>query len=72
MVSGTGADANIEAFGEVFSRHGFRDTLKTDNGPPLNGMESHLLEQYFCWASIKHTTIVSGEDPESNGLVRHL
>lgn len=68
IVNSTGADANIEAFDNIFTRHGYCESLKTDSGPPFNGNESHQLQQYFKWAGIKHHTITSAEDPEANGL----
>ena len=33
IVNGTSAEANIEAFDEIFSRNGYCETLLTDNGP---------------------------------------
>ena len=68
VVKGTSADANIPALDDIFARHGFCKRLKTDGGPPFNGNENHSLQQYFRWASIKHKTTVSAEDPEANGL----
>ena len=67
-VNGTSAQANIAAFDTIFSRHGFCKTLTTDGGPPFNGLDSHELQEYFRWAGIKHTTTMSAEDPEANGL----
>ena len=67
-VKGTGAEPNIVAFDNIFSRHGYCKTLVTDGGPPFNGKENHALQQYFRWAGIDHTTTQSAEDPESNGL----
>ena len=68
VVRGTGAEDNIEAFDNIFTRHGYCKTLKTDNGPPFNGKESHLLQKYFKWAGIEHRPTTSAEDPEANGL----
>ena len=68
VVNNTGADANIAAFDEIFARHGFCKTLKTDNGPPFNGKEYHELQNYFKWAGIKHIPTRSADDPEANGL----
>ena len=68
VVSGTSADANIEAFDTMFCRHGYPETLKSDGGPPFNGEDSHLLKQYFRWAGIKHNITTSADDPEANGL----
>ena len=68
VVRSTGAEENIEAFDQIFSRHGYCESLKTDNGPPFNGKENHLLQQYFKWAGIIHQPTYSAEDPEANGL----
>ena len=68
VVKGTGAEENIEAFDSIFSRHGYCERLKTDNGPPFNGNENHLLQRYFKWAGIDHQPTLSAEDPEANGL----
>ena len=62
----TSAEENIVALDEILSRHGFCDTLRTDNGPPWN---SHLMKEYLKWAGIKHEPTKSAEDPEANGLV---
>ena len=67
-VNSTSAGANIEAFDSIFSRHGYCKTLTSDNGPPFNGGEYHLLQQYFQWAGIEHRPTSSAEDPEANGL----
>ena len=69
IVKGTSSDANIKAFDNIFARHGFCDTLKTDNGPPFNGAGSHELNQYFKWAEIEHKHILIAEDPEASRLV---
>ena len=68
VVKSTRADANIEAFDNMFSRHGYPKKLKTDGGPPFNGNENHELQKYFKWAGIKHSPTHSAEDPEANGL----
>ena len=68
VVRGTGGEENIEAFDNIFTRHGYCKTLKTDNGPPFNGKESHVLQKYFNWAGIDHQPTASAEDPEANGL----
>ena len=69
----TSAEENITALDEILSRHGFCDTLRTDNGPPWN---SHLMKEYLNWAGIKHEPTHSAEDPEANGLaeafMKHL
>ena len=76
VVKGTSAEANIEAFDNIFARHGFCSILKTDGGPPFNGNENHLLQKYFKWAGIVHQKTHSAEDPEANGLaeafMKHL
>ena len=68
IVNSTSAEANIEAFDNIFTRHGYCKSLKTDRGPPFNGNEYHLLQKYFTWAGIKHIRTQSAEDPEANGL----
>jgi len=68
VVRGTSAEANIEAFDNIFAIHGFPSKLKTDSGPPFNGGENHLLQKYFKWAGIEHHTTYSADDPEANGL----
>ena len=76
VVKGTSAEANIPALDSMFARHGFCKRLKTDGGPPFNGKENHILQQYLQWAGIKHNTTISAEDPEANGLaeafMKHL
>ena len=69
IVSSTGAGANIAAFDQIFSRHGYCSLLLIDNGPPFNGSGSHDLQQYVKWAGIKHHPNRSAEDPEATGLV---
>ena len=68
VVNSTSADANIEALDSIFTRHGYPDSIKTDNSPPFNGTGSHLLKQYFLWAGIDHNPTTSADDPEANGL----
>ena len=68
VVKGTGAEDNVEAFDNIFARHGYCKKLKTDNGPPFNGKENHTLQRYFKWAGIEHQPVYSAEDPEANGL----
>ena len=76
VVTGTSAEANIEAFDSIFTTHGNCKVLYTDNGPPFNGGDAHLLQRYFRWAGIKHKPTISAEDPEANGLaesfMKHL
>ena len=69
IVSSTSAEPNIRALDNIFSIHGYCDTLTTDNGPPFNGNEYHELQKYFTWAGITHKTLESAEDPEANGFV---
>ena len=40
VVNGTGADDNIRAFADIFSRHGVPKRLHSDNGAPFNGKGS--------------------------------
>ena len=68
VVKGTGAEDNIHAFSEVFSRHGYPTYLHSDNGPPFNGNESHLLQKYFESINVKHIPNHSALDPEATGL----
>ena len=68
-VMGTSADDNIEAFAQVFARHGVPRLLRSDNGAPFNGKESHLLTRYLKYMGVKHKTNFSAEDPESSGQV---
>ena len=69
VVDGTSAEANIHAFSEVFSRHGFPVKLHSDGGPPFNGKDTHLLQQYFTSVGVDHRVNLSAEDPEATGLV---
>ena len=68
-VNGTGAEDNIHAFSEVFARHGLPRYLHSDNGPPFNGRDSHLLQKYFQSLGVQHLPNHSAQDPESTGLV---
>ena len=45
------------------------EILHSDNGPPFNGRDSHLLKQYFQNFGIQHLPNHSAEDPEATGLV---
>ena len=76
VVKGTGADDNIHSFSEVFARHGYPRYLHSDNGPPFNGTDSHLLQEYFRSIGVQHLPNHSAQDPESTGLVesfmRHI
>ena len=68
-VKGTSADDNIDGFAQVFARHGVPRLIRSDNGAPFNGKESHLLTKYLRYMGVKHRTNFSAEDPESSGQV---
>ena len=68
IVKSTSTDDNIQAFTEIFSRHGIPDRLHSDNGAPFNGKDSHLLQQYLRSMGVTHVT-KSAEDPEATGLM---
>ena len=68
VVQGTSAEDNIHAFSKIFSRHGVQK-FYSDNGPPFNGRDSHLLQQYFQNVAIQHLPNHSAENPEATGLV---
>ena len=68
VVNSTSADDNIEAFHNIFTRHGYCESLISDGGPLFNGTGTHKLQQYFKWAGIRHHPTNSAEDPEANGL----
>ena len=72
VVKGTGAEDNIEAFDNIFARRGYCKILKSDNGPPFNDNDSHLLQKYFKWVDIDHQPVHSAEDPEANGLAERF
>ena len=61
VVKSTSADDNIEAFDNIFTRHGYCESLISDGGPPFNGTGTHKLQQYFKWAGINHHKTNSGE-----------
>ena len=65
VVKSTSAEDNIQAFAEVFSRHGIPRRLHSENGTPFNGKDSHLLQKYITSMGIKHVTNKSAEDPEA-------
>ena len=69
IVKGTGADDNIQAFSDIFSRHGVPARLHSNNGAPFNGKDSHLLHQYLRNMGVTRITNKSAEDPEATGLV---
>ena len=68
VVKSTAAKDNIKVLEEVFGRHGYPDKMVTDNGPPWNGTEYHIMKQYLDWAGVQHCPTVSSDDPEANGL----
>ena len=68
-VKGTSADANIHGFAEAFARHGIPHILRSDNGPPFNGIDTHLLQQWFANMGVSHRPNFSAEDPEASGQV---
>ena len=72
VVRGTDAASNIPVLEEIFGRHGYPDNLITDNGPPWNGTDSHIMQRYLKWAGINHQPTQSAEDPESNGLAERF
>ena len=69
VVKGTSAEDNIQAFSEVFSRHGVPRRLHSNNGAPFNGKDSHLHQRYLTNMGFKCITNKSAEDPEVTGLV---
>ena len=69
VVKGTSADDNIQAFSEIFSRHGVPSRLHSDNGALFNGKDSHLLQKYLRNMGVVHITNKSAKDPEATGLV---
>ena len=46
VVQETSTEENIEAFAEVFSGHSVPKRIRSGNGPPFNGRDSHLLMRY--------------------------
>ena len=68
VVNSTNADSNIKALDDIFSRHGFPETPRTDNGPPWNGNDAHKMKTYLKWCGIKHKTTRNLYDSEANGL----
>ena len=43
IINGTSTEQNIKAFTDVFTRHGVPEVIRSNNGPPFNGNDSHLL-----------------------------
>ena len=68
-VKRTSTEGNIDAFKEVFTRHGAPRVLRTNNGPPFNGKGSHLLKLYLRKKGAEHRPNISGDDPEASGQV---
>ena len=68
-VKGTSAHDNIHAFAEAFARHGTPQVLRSDNGAPFNGNDTHLLQKWLTNMGVKHKPNLSAEDPEASGLV---
>ena len=66
VVNSTNADSNIKPLDDILSRHGFPETMRTDNGPPWNGNYTHKMNLKCC--GIKHEPTRSLYDPEANGL----
>lgn len=76
VVKGTSAEANIQAFDDIFSRHFSPKLLLTDGGPPFNTGPGHPLQVYFKKMGITHRPTFAAEDPEANGtceaFMKHL
>ena len=76
VVKGTSAEANIQAFDDIFSRHFPPKLLLTDGGPPFNTGPDHPLQVYFKKLGITHRPTFAAEDPEANGtceaFMKHL
>ena len=68
VVNSTNGDTNVKILDDIFSRHGFPQSLRTDNGPPWNGKECHSMQKYLKWCGIDHEPTISAYDPEANGL----
>ena len=59
----------MEALDEIFARHGTPRVLRSDNGAPFNGKESHLLKLYLKYKGVEHRPNFLAEDPEASGQV---
>ena len=68
-VQGTSAEANIQAFVEVFARHGYPERMRSDNGAPFNGTDTHILQAWLKSVDVEHIPNLSAEDPEASGHV---
>ena len=67
VVRGTSGEANKAAF-KVFARNGNPVEVCSDNGPPFNGNDAHILQEYLRQESIYHTPDKSPYGPEANGI----
>ena len=61
-------EANKAAFEEVFARHKNPAEICSDNGPPFNGKDDHILQEYYRQEGIYHRHNQSPYDPEANDL----
>ena len=68
-VKGTRAEDDIQAFPEVFSRHGIPRRHHNDNGAAVSGKDSHMPRKYLTNKGNEHVTKKGAEDPEAIGLV---
>ena len=71
-VKSTAAKDNILVLEEIFGRHGYPESMITDNGAPWNGTNTHIMQQYLQWAGVSHHPTQSAEDPEANGLAERF
>ena len=68
LVSSTNASLVISKLDSIFARHGFPDSMKSDNGPPFQSKE---FATYCKNVGIKHTRITPLW-PEANGEVERF
>ena len=68
-VKGTRAEDDIQAFPEVFSRHGIPRRHHSDNDAAFSGKDSHMPQKYLTNKGNKHVTNKGAKDPEAMGLV---
>ena len=61
-VKGTRAEDDIQAFPEVFSRHGVPRRHHSDNDAAINGKDSHMPQKYLTNKGNKHVTNKGAED----------
>ena len=71
-VKGTRAGDNIQAFFEVYSRHGAPRRHHNNNDAPVNDKDRHLLQRYLNNRGTKHVTNKDSENPEAKGHVEAL